>query len=311
MTKVRKATMNNFAENQGKSYSSDIKHVNIQEQYIAAKFLAPSCEDVIVTTNDFIAVVDGATDRTGWKSASGHSGGKIAAEVIREGITELPKEVNAHAAVNLLTEKLAEEWEAQKEQGFPILNMPPSAVLVMYSSYWNEVWQIGDVGFRFLTGEDENCSISEGVEDSVIERFSANVRAVFIQDLLASGMSFEAIQQRNERMNDPHWDIIRTQDMFLNRANGEFGFGALNGNHVPDEFIEIFPVAPDVQEIVFASDGYPLIGKTLELTETYLQGAIERDPLCIGELRGSHGVMKGYHSFDDCAYIRFSIHNSE
>ena len=46
---------------------------------------------------------------------------------------------------------------------------------------------------------------------------------------------------------------------------------------------------------------------TLEETENHLFMLLERDPLCIHDLRGTKGVRPGNQSFDDRSYISFYV----
>ncbi|WP_231954516.1 hypothetical protein [Actinoplanes derwentensis] len=66
-------------------------------------------------------------------------------------------------------------------------------------------------------------------------------------------------------------------------------------------------VPEDVTELVMASDGYPVIGRTLAESESVLADLLERDPWCVRELAGTKGVLAGQTSFDDRAYLRLRI----
>ena len=66
-------------------------------------------------------------------------------------------------------------------------------------------------------------------------------------------------------------------------------------------------VSADTQEVVLASDGYPFLCPTLAESEARLKEQIVRDPLNINTFKATKGMMTGNLSFDDRAYIRFSI----
>lgn len=59
--------------------------------------------------------------------------------------------------------------------------------------------------------------------------------------------------------------------------------------------------------IILASDGYPALFETLEETEKYLFQLLDKDPLCIHELRGTKRLINGNKSFDDRNYISFYV----
>jgi hypothetical protein len=49
------------------------------------------------------------------------------------------------------------------------------------------------------------------------------------------------------------------------------------------------------------------IVSVLAETEKYLFNLLDKDPLCIHELRGTKGVINGNQSFDDRSYISFYV----
>ena len=55
--------------------------IRVREQFVAGKSADRVCEDLIVVTDDFAAVIDGASDATGADFA-GKTGGRLAAEIV-------------------------------------------------------------------------------------------------------------------------------------------------------------------------------------------------------------------------------------
>jgi len=84
----------------------------------------------------------------------------------------------------------------------------------------------------------------------------------------------------------------------------DLGFGAIDGQDVPQRFIEIIPVKPG-EEVVLATDGYPQLLPTLRETEEALAQDLLRDPLRIGQHKATKAVAPGQTSFDDRAFLRF------
>ena len=85
-----------------------------------------------------------------------------------------------------------------------------------------------------------------------------------------------------------------------------YGYPVLNGRGIHLEHIIKYKVKVG-DEIVLASDGYPVIKPTLEQSETYLKTILERDPLCIKEFITMKGLVPGNNSYDDRAYVRFIV----
>ena len=85
---------------------------------------------------------------------------------------------------------------------------------------------------------------------------------------------------------------------------GEFGYDVINGGDICPNNVIIYPVKPG-DRIILASDGYPELFDTLDETESHLFRLLEKDPMCIHELRGTKGVRPGNQSFDDRSYISF------
>ena len=99
--------------------------------------------------------------------------------------------------------------------------------------------------------------------------------------------------------------LLKEFPVMANQA-GEFGYDVINGGDICTDNIVIYHVKPG-DRIVLASDGYPALFDTLEETEKYLFNLLDKDPLCIHELRGTKGVINGNQSFDDRSYISFYV----
>ena len=68
------------------------------------------------------------------------------------------------------------------------------------------------------------------------------------------------------------------QMTFENRT-GPFGYPVLNGQGIEPALIKVYPVKPG-DEVVLASDGYPVLKETLADSEKALQEILAEDPLC-------------------------------
>ena len=63
----------------------------------------------------------------------------------------------------------------------------------------------------------------------------------------------------------------------------------------------------DVDSIILASDGYPVLKDNLKETENILQDILLKDPLMFREYKSTKGKLKGDVSFDDRAFIKVKL----
>jgi hypothetical protein len=253
-------------------------------------------EDRIVVTDDFIAVIDGATSRAG-AGLQGMSGGRFAALVLLEGIKEMPPRLSARAAIDRLTLRLEDHTRTAAAAEKKELKDPwsfPAAALLVYSRYMGEIWRVADSTY-VVDGAAHAHTFPQ-------EEIWCKLRHACLCAKLAKGATEEELSEK-----DPTWDIltplISELKVFAN-YDGPYGYGVMNGAKVPDRHIEIFD-AGDAREIIFASDGYPDVLPTLAETETQLKSLIAQDPLMYKLSPQVKGVKKGGVSFDDRSYIRF------
>lgn len=270
----------------------------VLEQLVQAKSSDPErCEDSVVVGDNFIAVIDGATDKTGRRYA-GVYGGRFAARVLGRRIECLPHDIEATDAIDALTDAL----RAAVAEHDPSISVEaddaPTASCVIWSKTRGELWRVGDVALRLGTAR-------ASYKPKRIDVLAAGVRSAHMQALILAGESMRAL------IHDPGRKLIlpllEEQYRFRNLASrkARYAFGAVDGRAVPPRFLEVIDCA-GVDQITIATDGYPRIAATLEATERYLQHDLARDPLRIGRHPSTKGVRTGHESFDDRAYIRFA-----
>jgi hypothetical protein len=271
--------------------------VQVIEEFIAPKTgHEPDCEDGIIVTDTFAAVIDGATDKTG-RRFGGLPGGRLAMQVCIEGIRALELGVDGRGIADHLTHLLARRLprDISREDR-------PSAMLAIYSPAHRTVWQIGDVRCWYSGLEEKAVN-----RKSTVDTLATEVRVAVLRAELASGAS-PADLARDDPGRDAILGVLRHQSVFRNNAGAaQWAYSSIDGAPVPPELIRAHPVPPDVTELVLASDGYPRVQPTLEASEMTLKELLAEDPLCIGRLRGTKGVRPGNQSFDDRAYLRLSV----
>lgn len=270
--------------------------IRVSEHFVEAKFAERVCEDVIVVTDHFAAVIDGASDATGL-SIDGKTGGRFAAEVIERAIHELAPDADARVFADTLAAALSSAVTASiGEVGDDI--RWPVAVVACASAHRREVWRIGDCN---VVVDGRTFPGMSRVGDAT-GRFRAAVNAA----LMAKGLS------RSEVLaSDPGAKAARALidiQQHLTNVVGPWGFGCVNGRRVPDEYIEIMSLPEGPTEVILASDGFPVLLPTLQQSEIALADLIQRDPAAIDELWAiSKSTRPGANAPDDRAYLRLVV----
>lgn len=259
--------------------------MKIIEQFIEGRQGDPArCEDQVVLCDDFLALLDGATDEGG-QYYEGMPAGLFAARRLARQITEMPEDLTAEEAVRFLSDALPEG--PAKPQ--------PQCDILLYSRQRQETWRIGTL---HLLLDQVPYPSSRHIDET-----TSAARAAYNETLLSEGVPLEELLQ-----NDPGRQLIlpllRRQRFFANESSSPWGYGVINGREVPGSFIEVFPVRPGT-EVVFASDGYPEALSSLEASEKMLRERLQRDPLLLEHPPSTKGLRPGQTSFDDRAYLRF------
>jgi hypothetical protein len=274
--------------------------VEIVEQFVLGKAGNPqTCEDAIVVTAGHVAVIDGATDISG-RNHDGRTGGWWAMAACRDAVQQLPYEVDAQTAVAAMTSVLA----ARIDPGLAP-DERPSAAVTLYSRARREIWQVGDVGFAY-----PGLPVSAGRPRKLVDQVAASFRAAVVAAEVAAGrISLDRVTGI-----DPGRLAARaliSRQGALRNTPGRYGYAAVDGRPVPPSMVVVHPVPDGIDEVIIASDGYPVIDETLAASESRLAVLLEKDPWCVAELAGTKGVLPGQISFDDRAYLRFRISAAE
>lgn len=99
--------------------------------------------------------------------------------------------------------------------------------------------------------------------------------------------------------------FLRLQSQFAN-VRGPYGYFVFDGFTDSAYPIRTVTVRPG-DEVVLASDGFPLLKPTLADSEAALQRLKIKDPALVSEYRSTKGFTPGYDSFDDRTYLRFVV----
>ena len=245
------------------------------------------CEDGLFVGEHFIAVVDGVTSKKAL-SAGSPTGGVLARRAILKLLSELDPAVDCYTAIDAITACLA-EVDAQNED-------TPRAVMVLYSVHRHEIWSVGDCG----------CLINGALHtnEKAIDGVLSACRSAIIEMMLAYGAT-EAELFAEDRAREMLLPVLAMQQRLENKG-GRYGYPVLNGTPVRREQIKILTVA-EGDEVVLASDGYPLLCSTLAESEAALEQVKKDDPLCYKNYVSTKGFRTDGGSFDDRTYIRFVV----
>ena len=304
------------------SLFSDISvdFMKIIESSIIGKKSQEACEDGMVVTDDFIAVIDGSTSKTPKHLNPDMKNGRYAMMLISEYIRE---ELKADASVddfcqgvtayiyNKVYEKLGVE-ERLKEH--PEERLTASAIL--YSRTRNEVWMVGDCqaiidGKLYENGKPYEQEIARKRVELIEQGLSPAEARKQIEPLLIEAMLSgqnqtytvidgfpiyrEGVKVVSVSDSSSVQDSVSSSDSCSVQDPVSCSGSASASDTIPSSS----------SEIVLASDGYPFLKPTLAASETALAEQIANDPQNIHSFIATKGIVEGNKSFDDRTYIRF------
>lgn len=296
------------------SSDREVDFMKIIESSIIGKKSPEACEDGMVVTDDFIAVIDGSTSKTPKHLNPDMKNGKYAMMLISEYIRE---ELKTDASVddfcqgvtayiyNKVYEKLGvEDW--LKEH--PEERLTASAIL--YSRTRNEVWMVGDcqaiiAGKLYENGKPYEEKIARKRVELIEQGLSPAEARKQIEPLLIKAMLSGQNQTYTVIDGFPIYregvkvvsvsDSCSVQDSVPTSDSVPCSDSASASGTIP----------VSSSEIVLASDGYPFLEPTLAASEAALAEQIANDPQNIHSFIATKGIVEGNKSFDDRTYIRF------
>ena len=294
--------------------------MKIIESSIIGKKSSEACEDGMVVTDDFIAVIDGSTSKTPKHLNPDMKNGRYAMMLISEYIRE---ELKADASVddfcqgvtayiyNKVYEKLGVE-ERLKEH--PEERLTASAIL--YSRTRNEVWMVGDCqaiidGKLYENGKPYEQEIARKRVELIEQGLSPAEARKQIEPLLIKAMLSgqnqtytvidgfpiyrEGVKVVSVSDSSSVQDSVSSSDSCSVQDPVSCSGSASASDTIPSSS----------SEIVLASDGYPFLKPTLAASEAALAEQIANDPQNIHSFIATKGIVEGNKSFDDRTYIRF------
>lgn len=288
--------------------------MKIIESCIIGKKSQEACEDGMVVTDDFIAVIDGSTSKTPKHLNPDMKNGRYAMMLISEYIRE---ELKVDASVddfcqgvtayiyNKVYEKLGVD-ERLKEH--PEERLTASAIL--YSRTRNEVWMVGDCqaiidGKLYENGKPYEQEIARKRVELIEQGLSPAEARKQIEPLLIEAML--SGQNHTYTVIDG-FPIYREGVKVVSVSDSssvQDSVPASDSVPCSDSASASDTIPSSSSEIVLASDGYPFLKPTLAASEAALAEQIANDPQNIRSFIATKGIVEGNKSFDDRTYIRF------
>ena len=294
--------------------------MKIIESSIIGKKSPEACEDGMVVTDDFIAVIDGSTSKTPKHLNPDMKNGRYAMMLISEYIRE---ELKADASVddfcqgvtayiyNKVYEKLGVE-ERLKEH--PEERLTASAIL--YSRTRNEVWMVGDcqaiiAGKLYENGKPYEEKIARKRVELIEQGLSPAEARKQIEPLLIEAMlsgqnqtytvidGFPIYREGVKVVSVSDSSSVQDSVSSSDSCSGQDPVSCSGSASASDT------IPSSSSEIVLASDGYPFLKPTLAASEAALAEQIANDPQNIHSFIATKGIVEGNKSFDDRTYIRF------
>lgn len=294
--------------------------MKIIESSIIGKKSPEACEDGMVVTDDFIAVIDGSTSKTPKHLNPDMKNGRYAMMLISEYIRE---ELKADASVdefcqgvtayiyNKVYEKFGVEERLKKH---PEERLTASAIL--YSRIRNEVWMVGDcqaiiAGKLYENGKPYEEKIARKRVELIEQGLSPAEARKQIEPLLIKAMLSgqnqtytvidgfpiyrEGVKVVSVSDSSSVQDSVSSSDSCSVQDPVSCSGSASASDTIPSSS----------SEIVLASDGYPFLKPSLAASEAALAEQIANDPQNIHSFIATKGIVEGNKSFDDRTYIRF------
>lgn len=255
------------------------------------------CEDGLVITENYISIIDGVTSKgnTLWQNMTS---GVYVKKLLINAINNMSPNLNAEDSILYLNTLIKEEYE--KSNMYEYVKEHPEerlqANLIVFNISKNEIWMWGDC----------QALINKKLyhKEKKIDKILSEARSLFVDLELKNGKTVEDII-KNDTGRKYILPLLK-QSIVYNNTIGEYGCNVLDGFEImPKSVVKIKVKEND--EIVLASDGYPVLKNSLKESEEKLLEILEKDPLLINIYKSTKGLQQGNISYDDRTYIKFVV----
>jgi glycerophosphoryl diester phosphodiesterase len=278
--------------------------MTIIEQTIVAKNLQKRSEDGIVTTADFVAVIDGSTSKSQRRchrsmSLVQRSNGETAMLTIASYIRKMPKNSSCHQFCLGATQAIRQRY---KKSLLEHLAQHPedrlTASCIVYSRLRRELWFIGDCQ-ALVIGNTQPPHPTYYDNPKPYEQELAQMRADIIKASPQPWSHFLDEDTARQAIIPRMLETMQQQNKT---------YSVIDGFPVDESHVRVITLDFQPWQLVLATDGYPFLCPTLKESEERLEEQRQQDPLNIGpRFMATKAFAHGNNSFDDRAYIRFDI----
>ena len=272
--------------------------MEILEQQLIGKNPKKRCEDGIVVTPDFIAVIDGSTSKSSLRHSLFSSNGRYCMQLVSRYLRKAPKTITCEAFCRGVTAYIRSHYRRSRLELMarePWERMCASAVI--FSRISREVWMIGDC--QCLLTPIVNGELQAPVfydNPKPYEQVLADERAAYYH---STTLLPQPSTDEGRALIIPHM-----KEAML-RQN--IDYAVIDGFPIPQQHVRKLTLDFRPWQIVLASDGYPFLCPTLQESEERLAHQLSTDPMNILDFKATKGLQPGNLSFDDRAYIRFVV----
>ncbi|MCW9732291.1 hypothetical protein L5B97_02115 [Avibacterium sp. 20-15] len=267
----------------------------IQSKIGAGEKNNAQCEDGLFFNDHYLAVFDGATDKSG-KKYDGKKGGRVSRDIIQSVFQSLPPNTPKEDVLKRINQEYQKFYAQNKDIDFeknPLFR--PTATLIWYNFDTNELVAIGDSKAR-INGTAYND------EEKLVDTLNSALRVKVIKEL---GLTDQQVAD-NDLGRFYILPLLKRQAEFQNNPNAPkaFQFWAIDGFDIPPSELRVWKFDNRPKIIELSSDGYETYPKeaTIESYEKALHHVLETDKLRIKH-PSTKGVAKGNYSFDDRAVL--------
>lgn len=257
--------------------------MHIEESFICGKHTMTDCEDGIVCTPHFAAVIDGSTSKTPQRLDPNMKNGRFAMLLVSDCIRHIAADATLEDFCQSVTSRIAEEYDkrgiSERMAAHPEERLTASAIV--YSDHRKELWMVGDCQ-AIVDGEFYD-------NPKPFEDVIAKQRAEMIKGGMEPAEARHAIEPQ----------IIKAMLDGQNRL-----YTVIDGTPIYMPGTRLVSVC---RSAVLASDGYPTLLPTLGESEEALAKQLADDPQNINSFVATKGLAEGNRSFDDRAYVRLTI----
>ena len=244
-----------------------------------------------MVTKDYIAVIDGSTSKTNRRFSLFRSNGRYCMQLVERYIRKAKGNLSCQQFCNGVTHAVARYY---KKGDLPRLAAHPedrlTASAIVYSRLNREIWMIGDC--QCLVG-GQYYDNPKPCEQELAER-----RAAIIAESKLPKEVFLTHDTAREAIIPRMLETMQQQNKT---------YAVIDGFPIPPQCVRVITLDFQPWEIVLASDGYPFLEPTLAASEERLAWQRDNDPLNVGTFKATKAFNPDNNSFDDRAYIRFSV----